>query len=70
MAIAKILLVDDNEILLVSLARVLEHNDFDVTMASTVSAALKHVTTEQFDVLLSDLHMPGAGDGLTVGPAL
>src|SRR5580698_3291607 len=70
MAIAKILLVDDNEVLLVSLAKVLEYNDFDVIMASTVSAALKYITTIQFDVLLSDLHMPGAGDGLTVVSAM
>jgi ActR/RegA family two-component response regulator len=70
MAIAKILLVDDNEILLVSLARVLEHNDFEVTMASSVTAALQHISADAFDVLLSDLHMPGAGDGLTVVSAM
>jgi CheY-like chemotaxis protein len=70
MAIAKVLLVDDNEILLMSLAKVLEHNDFEVTTAATVQEALKHVTSAYFDVLLSDLHMPGAGDGLTVVSAM
>jgi CheY-like chemotaxis protein len=70
MAIAKVLLVDDNEILLMSLAKVLEHNDFEVTTAATVQEALKHITSGYFDVLLSDLHMPGAGDGLTVVSAM
>jgi CheY-like chemotaxis protein len=70
MAIAKVLLVDDNEILLLSLAKVLEHNDFEVTTAATVHEALKHITSGHFDVLLSDLHMPGAGDGLTVVSAM
>lgn len=70
MALAKVLLVDDNEFLLMSLAAVLEHNDFEVTTASTVHGALKHITSGHFDVLLSDLHMPGAGDGLTVVSAM
>jgi CheY-like chemotaxis protein len=30
----------------------------------------KHITSETYDVLLSDLHMPGAGDGLTVVGAM
>jgi CheY-like chemotaxis protein len=70
MAIAKVLLVDDDKILLMSLAKVLEYNDFEVTKASTVHEALKRITSEHFDVLLSDLHMPGAGDGLTVVSAM
>ena len=32
--------------------------------------ALKYIITESFDVLLTDLHMPGAGDGLTVVSAM
>jgi DNA-binding response OmpR family regulator len=68
--IANVLLVDDDEVLLSTLAKVLEHHDFVVTAASTVSEALKHISTGQYDVLLSDLHMPGAGDGLTVVSAM
>jgi CheY-like chemotaxis protein len=70
MAAFKVLLVDDDAILLYTLAKVLEHNDFAVTTAATVSEALKHISSEHYDVLLSDLHMPGAGDGLTVVSAM
>jgi CheY-like chemotaxis protein len=70
MAAFKVLLVDDDAVLLLTLAKVLEHNDFVVTAAATVSEALKHISAEHYDVLLSDLHMPGAGDGLTVVSAM
>jgi ActR/RegA family two-component response regulator len=70
MAAFKVLLVDDDAVLLFTLAKVLEHNDFVVTTAATVSEALKHISAEHYDVLLSDLHMPGAGDGLTVVSAM
>jgi CheY-like chemotaxis protein len=70
MAAFKVLLVDDDEILLFTLAKVLEHHDFLVTTAPNVSEALKHISSGHFDVLLSDLHMPGAGDGLTVVSAM
>src|ERR1700681_2498624 len=62
----KILLVDDNDSIRESLSLVLEHNGFDVVMASNVNEALKLIGTQTFDVLLSDLQMPDAGDGLTV----
>jgi YesN/AraC family two-component response regulator len=67
---SRILLVDDNDILLKSLALVLEHNGFEVVTASNVNDALKLIGTETFDVLLSDLQMPNAGDGLTVVSAM
>src|SRR5580704_16984901 len=70
MAAFKVLLVDDDAILLFTLAKVLEHHDFAVTTAATVPEALKHISSDHFDVLLSDLHMPGAGDGLTVVSAM
>ena len=38
------------------------------TAASNVAEALKLISSNGYDVLLSDLHMPGAGDGLTVRP--
>jgi DNA-binding response OmpR family regulator len=64
------LLVDDDEVVRFSLCKVLEQYDFDVTTASSVSEALKHISSNHYDVLLSDLHMPGAGDGLTVVSAM
>jgi YesN/AraC family two-component response regulator len=70
MAKTKILLVDDDEIVRFSLFRVLEHEGFAVTTAANVSDALKCISSILFDVLLTDLHMPGAGDGLTVVSAM
>src|ERR1700733_3114744 len=70
MALVKILLVDDDEIIRLSLSALLKQRGFDVTNASSVSEALKLISSETYDVLLSDLHMPGAGDGLTVVSAM
>jgi CheY-like chemotaxis protein len=66
----KILLVDDNESVRSTLKAVLEFNQFVVTTAANVSEALHLIVTEHFDVLLSDMHMPGAGDGFTVVSAM
>jgi DNA-binding response OmpR family regulator len=70
MAPAKLLLVDDDETIRYTLGVILKKHGFDVTVAATVNEALKHIGSEVFDVLLSDLHMPGAGDGLTVVSAM
>ncbi len=66
----KILLVDDSEIVRNPLKQVLEYNKFHVTAAANVGEALHLIDTEPFDVLLSDLHMPGPGDGFTVVSAM
>jgi YesN/AraC family two-component response regulator len=70
MALTKILLVDDDEVVRFSLGRILEESEFAVTTAANVTEALKYITSETYDVLLTDLHMPGAGDGLTVVSAM
>jgi CheY-like chemotaxis protein len=70
MASATILLVDDDEVLRRTLAAVLQHHGYDVTTAGSVPEALKLITAGSYDVLLSDLHMPGRGDGLTVVSAM
>jgi CheY-like chemotaxis protein len=66
----RILLVDDDEIVRYSLCTILEQDGFAVTTAANVSEALQHISSIVFDVLLTDLHMPGAGDGLTVVSAM
>src|ERR1700730_10732844 len=66
----KVLLVDDDEVVRLTLARVLKTEGFDVTVAANVPEALRLIISETYDVLLSDLHMPGAGDGLTVVGAM
>lgn len=66
----RILLVDDDSVVRLMLDQVLQQEGFDVTTAASVPEALKHITSNSYDVLLSDLHMPGAGDGLTVVSAM
>jgi YesN/AraC family two-component response regulator len=70
MAKTKILLVDDDEVVRYSLCKLLQRDGFAVTTAANVSEALSHINSTVFDVLLTDLHMPGAGDGLTVVSAM
>src|ERR1700728_3047149 len=66
----RILLVDDNEPMRNMLKDILEISRFCVLTAANVSEAIHLIDTEPFDVLLSDLHMPGAGDGFTVISAM
>jgi DNA-binding response OmpR family regulator len=66
----KILLVDDDEAVRESLKAVLEFSKFDVKTAANVAEAIHLIDTEAFDVLLSDLHLPGAGDGFTIVSAM
>ncbi len=70
LARVRLLLVDDDESVLSGLKVILEAHEFEVTTASSVVEALKHITSASFDVLISDLHMPGAGDGLIVVGAM
>jgi YesN/AraC family two-component response regulator len=70
MATNSILLVDDDEIIRSALRDLLSHKGFIVTVADSVVGALKLINSQRFDVLLTDLHMPGAGDGLTVVSAM
>jgi CheY-like chemotaxis protein len=66
MGFPKLLLVDDNEAVRKTLALILENNDFEVTVASNAAEALKKIHEGSF----GDLHMPNAGDGLTVVSAM
>jgi ActR/RegA family two-component response regulator len=66
----RILLVDDDEDLLTITQLALENHGFNVTAASAVAEALRLISSEQFDVLLTDLRMPQAGDGFTVVSAM
>jgi DNA-binding response OmpR family regulator len=66
----RLLLVDDDEDLRETLCLILEQGCFDVLSASNVNEALKLIGSHTFDVLVSDLHMPNQGDGLTVVSAM
>jgi DNA-binding response OmpR family regulator len=67
---SRILLVDDDDVVRETLKEILGIYGFQVTPAANVGEALHLIDTEQFDVLLSDLHMPGAADGFTVISAM
>jgi CheY-like chemotaxis protein len=66
----RVLLVDDNEDVRAVFQEGLESHGFEVVPAASVNEALRLISTDDFDVLLSDLHMPDAGDGFTVVSAM
>jgi len=66
----RILLADDDDAVRNMLQVTLERDGFEVVAVESVSQALHRIATEKFDVLLSDLHMPQAGDGFTVVSAM
>src|SRR5579862_7449906 len=70
MKINRILLVDDNDDLRNMYQVGLETHGFEVVPACSVNQALTLIATEKFDVLLSDLHIPDAGDGFTFVSAM
>ena len=66
----RVLLADDDDAVRSMLQVALERDGFEVVAVASVSDALSRIATETFDVLLSDLHMPHAGDGFTVVSAM
>jgi CheY-like chemotaxis protein len=66
----RLLLVGDNDDVRAVFQEGLEGYGFEVVAAASVNEALRLISTEKFDVLLSDLHMPDAGDGFTVVSAM
>ncbi len=66
----RILLVDDNGDIRAVFQEGLECHGFEVVPAASVNEALRLISTEHFDVLVSDLRMPDAGDGFTVVSAM
>jgi DNA-binding response OmpR family regulator len=66
----KVLLVDDDDAIRRMMSLTLEHKGFEVVSAVNVTEALKLITTESFDVLITDLHMPNPSDGFAVITAM
>lgn len=62
----KLLLVDDDALFLSLLSRGLRKQGIDVTTADSGSAALTLLDTESFNVVLSDVSMPGGPSGIDV----
>lgn len=55
-----ILVVDDEKLIRDSLKRLLEKNNYQVSVAETVEEAIKLINIHAFDIILSDLRLPGA----------
>jgi DNA-binding response OmpR family regulator len=70
MTTPRVLIVDDDEAVRNMVDEGLRRDGFEVVTAANVSDALKHIATQKFDVLLSDLHMPLPGDGFTLVSAM
>jgi DNA-binding NtrC family response regulator len=68
--VRRVLLVDDDDVVLDVMRQSLEFKGFTVVAVSGVAEALKCIATESFEVLITDLHMPNAGDGFTVISAM
>src|SRR3981081_763469 len=66
----RILLAEDDDAVRDMLQAVLERDGFEVIAVANGREALSRIAAETFDVLLSDLHMPHAGDGFTVVSAM
>jgi DNA-binding response OmpR family regulator len=69
-ATLRVLIADDDASVRFMLQAALERDGFEVVSVMNVTEALSRIANEKFDVLLSDLHMPHAGDGFTVVTAM
>jgi ActR/RegA family two-component response regulator len=66
----RVLFVDDEPSIRLTLPPVLEEHGFDVRSASSVAEALVEINSQQFDALLSDLNIGEEGDGFLVVSAM
>jgi len=62
----RLLFVDDEPNIRMTLPAVLQSHGFDVRSAASVAEALAEVKTHKFDVLLSDLNIDQENDGFTI----
>jgi ActR/RegA family two-component response regulator len=67
---ARILFVDDEASIRLTLPEILKRHGFDVRSEGTVSDALSAISEAKFDVLIADLNIGMAGDGFTVVSAM
>jgi two-component system C4-dicarboxylate transport response regulator DctD len=62
----RILFVDDEAGIRLTLPRILVKYGFDVTAVGNVDEAVKEITAHKFDALLSDLNLPLTNEGFVV----
>ena len=70
MARARVLFVDDEPSIRLTMPAILEMHEFDVTACATVAEALSVMQSDKFDVLIADLNIGQPGDGFTVVSAM
>src|SRR4051794_11421994 len=70
MAQARVLFVDDEPNIRLTMPAILKMHKFDVTACATVAEALIAMQSNKFDVLIADLNIGQPGDGFTVVSAM
>jgi len=70
MSVRRVLFVDDEPNIRLTLPAILEMHGFEVTTTATVAEALQAMQNGRFDVLLADLNIGQPGDGFTVVSAM
>jgi len=63
-----ILIIEDEPVIRSALKRLLVRNDYDVSEAGSVSEALDHLKSNTFNLIITDLRLPGA-PGTDIIPA-
>jgi ActR/RegA family two-component response regulator len=66
----RILFVDDEPGMRLTMGAVLEREGWEVTTAATVAEALRAIHLQPFDALVSDLNIGEPGDGFTIVSAM
>ncbi len=66
----RVLFVDDEPSIRLTLPAILSMHGFDVTSAGTVAEGIDAITRQKFDVLIADLNIGQPGDGFTVVSAM
>jgi len=62
----RILIVDDEELIIRSLKKMLEKNEFEVFVAKNGQDALIMTENEKFDLIIADIRMPGMNGADTI----
>lgn len=66
----RILFVDDEVSIRLTLPRVLAKSGFDITSVGSLDDALAEIKTKKFDILISDLNLPQPNAGFAVIEAM
>ncbi len=65
----RILIVEDEEIIRSALRKLLQHNGYEVAVAESVEAATGDYELASFDLIISDLRLPGEAGTSLIGQA-